>query len=221
MHWQLLDAMSADDRTRILDAARRRAFRRGEVVFREGDRADGMYLIESGRFAAEISTAEGERAVLNVLGPGDFFGELALVDSGQPDRTATIAALTPGQTLTLTAPAFATLRQEHPAVERLLVAALAQRVDQLSGRLLEALYTPVDRRVYRRLLDLARIFADRAGEVVIPLSQEDLATMVGASRPTVNQVLQRLVAIDVIALGRRQITIRDLGGLHAAAAEDT
>jgi CRP-like cAMP-binding protein len=221
MDWQLLDGMPADDQARILGAARRRHFRRGEAVFREGDPADGMHLIESGVFAAEVSTAEGERAVLNVLAPGDFFGELALVSSArQPHRTATIVALAPGQTLALTAQAFAAVRAEHPQVERLLVSALAQRVEQLSGRLLEALYRGVDRRVHRRLVELAEIFDDGAGELVIPLSQEDLATMAGAARPTVNQVLQRLVARDVIALGRRQITIRDRTALQRVVADE-
>ena len=213
--------MSTDDQSRILSAARRRQFRRGEVVFREGDPADCMHLIESGVFAAEVSAPGGERAMLNVIGPGDFFGELALVtSSSQPHRTATILALSPGQTLTITAQAFSALRTSHPEVERLLVSALAKRVDQLSGRLLEALYTGVDRRVYRRLLDLAEIFDDAGSDLVVPLSQEDLATMAGASRPTVNQALQRLVARGVITLGRRQIAIRDLAGLHAAAATD-
>jgi CRP/FNR family transcriptional regulator, cyclic AMP receptor protein len=218
MHWELLDGMSADDQEKILSAARRRQFRRGEVVFREGDPADCMHFIESGVFAAEISAAGGERAMLNVLAPGEFFGELALVKSAhQPHRTATILAISPGQTLTITAQAFSALRDRHATVERLLVSALAQRVDQLSGRLLEALYTGVDRRVYRRLLDLAEIFDEGSADLVIPLSQEDLATMAGASRLTVNQVLQRLVARGVISLGRRQIAIRDLASLHAAA----
>jgi CRP-like cAMP-binding protein len=123
--------------------------------------------------------------------------------------------------LAISTQAFTTIRDTHPEVERLLVSALAHRVDELSGRLLEALYTGVDRRVYRRLLDLAEIFDDQSPDGVIPLSQEDIATMAGASRPTVNQVLQRLVASGVITLGRRQIAISDLKGLHAAAAEDT
>jgi CRP-like cAMP-binding protein len=221
MRWHLLDGMPAADQERILSAARRRQFRRGDVVFHEGDPADGMHLVESGVFAVEVSTADGERAMLNVLAPGDVFGELALVTSTlRPHRTATILALTPGQTLAITAQAFAVLRETHPQVERLLVAALAHRVDELSGRLLEALYAGVDRRVHERLLELAEVFAEHGTDATIPLSQDDLATMAGASRPTVNQVLQRLVAGGVITLGRRQIVIRDLAGLHAAAGTD-
>jgi len=221
MHWELLDGMSADDQARVLGTARRRQFRRGEIVLREGDPADCMHLIEAGVFAVEVTAVGGERAMLNVLAPGDFFGELALVTSArQSPRTATILALSPGQTLTITAQAFAALRGTHPEVERLLVSALARRVDQLSSRLLEALYTGVDRRVFRRLLDLAEIFDDGGNGVVIPLSQEDLATMAGASRPTVNQVLQRLVARDVIAVGGRPPAMGPRAGLPGAAGSD-
>jgi CRP-like cAMP-binding protein len=216
----LLDSLGSDERAGVLAAARPRQFRRGEVVFRAGDPGEAMYLIESGVFAVEVSTPAGERAMVNVLGPGAFFGELALIRSAtRPHRTATVLTLTAGRTLCITGSAFTVAREAHPEVERLVVAALAQRVDELTEQLLEALYTGVDRRVYRRLLDLAGLFAEHDGDPVIPLSQEDVATMAGASRPTVNQTLQRLVALDMISLGRRQIVIRDLDGLRAAAAD--
>jgi CRP-like cAMP-binding protein len=221
VHWPLLDALSAGARERIMASARRRQFRRGDVAFREGDPSDSMHLVEAGVFAVEVSTPGGDRAMLNVLAPGAFFGELSLVTgAGAARRTATVSALCAGQTLVVSEQAFRAARDAHPDVERLLVAALAARVDQLGGRLLEALYTPVDRRVYQRLLELAEIF-EGGDDVLIPLSQDDVATMAGASRPTVNQVLQRLVASGVIELGRRQITITDPHRLRAAADDES
>jgi CRP/FNR family transcriptional regulator, cyclic AMP receptor protein len=218
MRWALLSELPAADRERILAAARRREFRRAQAVFREGDPADSMHLIEDGVFAVEVATRGGERSMVNVLGPGAFFGELSLVTAAHhARRTASVIALSAGQTLALGATAFAELRERHPEVERLLVAALAQRVDELSGQLLEALYADVHLRVYRRLLALADVFPD----ATIPLSQEDIATMAGAARPTVNQVLQRLVADGVVTLGRRQIAIRDVPALRAAAEAGT
>jgi CRP-like cAMP-binding protein len=218
VHWPLLDALSPEARERFLASARRRPFRRGDVVFGEGDQSDSMHLVVSGVFAVEVRAPDGDRAMLNVLAPGDFFGELSLVAAvGPAHRTATVSALAVGQTLVVSEQAFREVREAHPEVERLLVAALATRVDQLSGRLLEALHTAVDRRVYRRLLELAEIFDDGVADVIIPLAQDDIATMAGASRPTVNQVLQRQVTADVIELGRRRITITDRDGLQAAA----
>jgi CRP/FNR family cyclic AMP-dependent transcriptional regulator len=218
VQWPLLNSLSPPDRNRILQSARRRHFARGEVVFHEGDPGDSLHLIDSGIFAVQVSSSGGERVTLNVLSPGDFFGELALLQGSEaPRRTATVAALAAAQTLTLSGTAFAAVLTTHPSVERLVVTALVHRVDELSLRLLEALHLGVDRRVYRRLLELAEICNEFSPKVVIPLSQDDLATMVGASRPTVNQVLQKLVSRGVIALGRRQITILDMPALRAAS----
>lgn len=218
MQWPLLDSLSVDDRARVLESARPRHFDRGEVVFREGDPGDSLHLIESGIFAVQVTTPAGDKATLNVLSPGGFFGELALLQGGPaPRRSATILSLAPSSTLTIAGTAFTALLNSHPAVEHLVVAALAHRVQQLSGRLLEAMYTGVDRRVYRRLVELAEIYSGASPDVVIPLSQGDLATMAGASRPTVNQVLQKLVSRGIVSLDRRQITIEDLPALRAAA----
>ena len=218
MHWPLLESLAPDYRDRVLRSTRRRRFARGEIVFHEGDPGDSLHLIDSGIFAVQVSTRGGERATLNTLASGGFFGELALLqgpDTGS--RSATVVALAPSETLTLGGTAFTELRASNPALEGLVVAALAQRVEQLSTRLLEALYVSVDRRVYRRLLELADIYGESSSQIVIPLSQEDLAMMAGASRPTVNQVLQKLVAREMITLGRRQISIRDITALRDAA----
>jgi CRP-like cAMP-binding protein len=214
--WPLLDSLPVVARDEILASARRRRFARGEIVFREGDPADSLHLVDSGVLAVQVSAPGGERLTLNVLTAGGFFGELALLQRGvAARRTATVLALVPSETLAIPATAFMTLRSKHAEVDELVVTALAHRVEDLSLRLLEALYDGVDRRVYRRLLDLAEIYPAATDAIVMPLSQDDLATMVGASRPTVNQVLQKLVSRGVISLGRRQITIDNLAALRA------
>jgi CRP-like cAMP-binding protein len=126
-------------------------------------------------------------------------------------------SLVPSSTLVLAGSAFAAMRRSHPSVDQLVVGALVQRVEQLSARLLEALHTGVDRRVYRRLLELAEVCSRASTDLVIPVSQDDLAGMAGASRPTVNQVLQKLATRGIISLQRRQITIEDLAALRAAS----
>ena len=216
MQWPLLESLSAEDRQRVLDSTRRRRFARGEVVFHEGDPGDSLHLIESGLLAVQISTPGGERVTLNVLSPGAFFGEMALLRStGVRRRSATVLALVPAQTLVVSGPAFTQLLDTHPTIERLVGAALAHRVEELSARLLEALYVGVERRVYGRLLELAEVCSLPSSDIVIPVTQEDLASMAGASRPTVNMVLQKLVSRGTISLRRRQIVIEDLPALRA------
>lgn len=215
--WHLLSPLTDAQRGHVLSATRSRSYAKGEVVFHEGDPGETLHLIRTGRFAVRVSIPSGDTATLSVIGPGDAFGELALLGPSN-ERTATIVALEAGETLSLSRQDFAALRQDNPGVEQLLLAALARRIDELSRALLEALYVSVDRRVVRRLLDLAEAYPTPGQRVVtIPITQDDLAGMAGASRPTVNQVLQRLAGLGAVSLGRSRITIDDLALLRRRA----
>lgn len=210
MEWPLLASLPAPDREAVLASTRRRAYARNDFLVREGDPADCLHLVEAGRLAVRVSTEEGERAMLTILGPGDYFGELSLLDNRAATRSASVVALEPAATRTLSAQAFRDLRHRHRGAEQLLLVLLARRVEQLSERLLEAMYDDLDRRVERRLVDLARVYAGGFGDPVqVPLTQEQLADLVGGTRPSVNQVLQRLAAQGAIRLGRGRIVIID------------
>ena len=220
MEWPLLASLSESDRRDVLANTRRRRFAKGEVVVHEGDPADSLHLVVSGRLAVRVATSSGENATLNILGPGDYFGELSLLDGRQPARTASIVALEPAETLSLAAGAFRELRLRHRGAEQLLMTLLARRVEELSARLLETMYDGLDRRVYRRLVELGRVYADSddpEARVVVPLTQEQLAELVGGTRPSVNQVLKRLAERDVIAIGRGRVTVLDRAWLERRA----
>jgi CRP/FNR family transcriptional regulator, cyclic AMP receptor protein len=213
--WPLLSALSDAERAAILAAARRRRFARGEVVFHEEDPSDSLHLVVSGHLAVRVTTAEGGTALLNVLGPGATFGELSLLSSAGAARSATIACMDPVETRVITAPVFEQLRRAHPAVDRWLAELLAERVRELSGRVRDLMFMGLDRRVYHGLLLLADLYgAAGEGPVVVPLTQENLAHFVGGTRPTVNQVLQRLVTQGVVELGRGRVTVLDLAALR-------
>ena len=214
MDWPLLGSLDEDDRRALLATTRVRRFGRGEVVVHEGDPADSLHLVESGRLAVRVTTPSGERATLNLLGPGQYFGELSLLDGRTPIRTASIVALEPSATRSLSASAFRELRQRHRAAERFLLALLARRVEELSGRVVEVMYDGLDRRVHRRLLELAALYDDGKPAVVITLTQELLAELVGGTRPSINQVLQRLADQGIVELGRGRITVLDRRALE-------
>ena len=214
MDWPLLRPLAQAERDAVLAAARERTFAKGEVVFHEGDPADAMHLLVSGRLVVQVATPDGERASLNVLGPGDHVGELALLPHGGR-RSASVIALEPATTRVLTEQAFRDLCTRHPAVQGLLVDLLAERVKELSSRLLETMYLPLDRRLYRTLLQLGQAYAEPGQAPAVPLTQEQLADLVGGTRPTVNQVLQRLADERIIELGRGRVVIRDLPALRA------
>jgi CRP-like cAMP-binding protein len=106
------------------------------------------------------------------------------------------------------------LRASQPSIDRFLVVLLASQVRRLSQRVLEALYDPADRRIVRRLAELAALYDDGAIPIIIGLRQDDLATMAGTTRPTTNRVLQQLVDAGVIGLHRGRFEVFDLDALR-------
>jgi CRP-like cAMP-binding protein len=216
MEWPLLASLDEAERDRVLRAARRRSYARGDVLVNEGDPSDSLHLVGSGRLAVRVSTPDGDNATINLLGPGDYFGELSLLEGRPSVRSATIVALEPAETLSLSAGEFRDLRARHRAADQLLLALMAQRIEDLSARLLEATYDGLERRVHRRLMQLAELYDDGGGgPVVVPLTQEHLAELVGGTRPSVNQVLQKLVAEGVVQLGRGRVTVLDRDRLES------
>jgi CRP/FNR family cyclic AMP-dependent transcriptional regulator len=209
MRWSILDGLPEDDAQRVLEATRRRRFARREVLFHEGDPGDSVHLIDRGRVAARITTPLGDVATVNVRDAGEVVGELALLDPASR-RTATVIALEPTETLSLHRDAFNDLRRQHPSIDRFLVAILAEEVRRLSHLLVEALYVPVDIRVVRRLMHVAEMYAaGSAGPTEVPLTQEELASLAGTSRATVNRVLGQAEDEGAVDVRRGRIVILD------------
>ena len=218
MEWPLLAGVPDEDVQAVLGIARRRRFERGEVVFHQDDPADTLHLISKGRFVVRITTSLGDTAIFSVLGPGEMFGELALL--GDARRSATVAALDAGETRSVHRIDFERLHSRNPQTSQVLIAILSSQVRRLSGHLVEALYVSADKRVLRRLVEMAAIFADGQAQdgTLVPLTQEDLASLAGTSRATVNRVLREEEARGTLKLGRGRTTVLDAGRARAAAA---
>ena len=192
--------------------AERRTYSRGQVVFHEDDPADALHLVAKGFFAVRGTMPEGDTILLAIIGPGDAFGELALIDRGR--RGATVQAFADGETLALHRNAFEALRRQRPAVDRALATILAERIRRLDELLLEAHHVEAEVRVRRRLLELAEIFG---GPIL--LTQDEIAQTAGTSRATVNRVLREEEAAGSVVLGRGRTTVRDAEALrHAGSA---
>jgi CRP/FNR family cyclic AMP-dependent transcriptional regulator len=217
MEWPVLAGIPPEDVRELLSIARRRSFDKGEIVFHQDDPADSLHLIVKGRFGMRLRTALGEDVLLDVRGSGDFFGELALVAIEPQRRSATAIALEAAETRCVYHPDFTRLRQRYPSVDRILLVILADQLRRTDQRLLEAHYVDVDKRVLRRLLDLARTYRDGTGPVTIPLTQDEIAALAGATRQPVNKVLRRWQARGAIELQRGRITIVDPAALAKGA----
>jgi CRP-like cAMP-binding protein len=207
MEWKLLAGVPPDEVRQLLSLARRRKFRRGEVVFHREDPADSMHLVVKGRFAIRVMTPLGEPATIAVRGPGDAFGEMALV--GGARRSATVEALEESETFSVYEGDFHRLRGEHPEIDQLLIGFLSNEVRMLNERLLEALYLPAERRVLRRVVELAALYGSGDGPVEVPLTQEELAGLAGTSRATVNAVLRDEEKRGTVELRRGKTVVLD------------
>lgn len=210
MEWRLLSGVSAEDVRRLVAVAQRRTYRRGQVVFHDEDAADALHLVVHGHFAVRVTLPTGESVLLAIVGPGDAFGELALVS--ESSRGATVQAFSDGETLALHRDAFEALRRARPQVDRSLAEILAERLRRVNDLLKEAHYIDADVRVRRRLVELGEAFDGR-----IPLTQEEIAQTAGTSRATVNRVLREEEAAGAVELGRGRTTITDAAALTARA----
>jgi CRP-like cAMP-binding protein len=216
MDWSVLASLPEDDRRVLVARLRRRTYSRDEVIFHQGDPADTLHLIAAGHVGVRVTLPGGEFVVVAILGPGEAFGELALVGGPNP-RGATVAALERCETLSLDRDQFEFLRTSYPGVDRFLVELLSARVGKLNSYLLEALYVPAEGRVLRRLFDLCELYREEGKSILVPVTQEMLANLAGTTRPTANQVLRRLVASGLIEISRGQIFILNREGLRRRA----
>jgi CRP/FNR family transcriptional regulator, cyclic AMP receptor protein len=198
-----------DDRLQELgQMVRRRTYHRGETIFHKGDPGNGLYLITNGQVKVLLPSETGEEAVLAVLEPGDFFGELALFD-GLP-RSATVVAVTNAEMLILHRDDFLSFVARNPEVTVALFAVLSRRLRATDELIEDAIFLDVPGRLAKRLLDLA----DRHGrktdlgvEIDLKLTQQDLAAMVGATRESVNKHLGWMRDHRLIQLDRQRIVL--------------
>jgi CRP/FNR family cyclic AMP-dependent transcriptional regulator len=214
VRWNLFADVPPEELASVLSIARRRTFSRGEIVFHEGDPADSFHLVTRGRFAARLRTRLGDTALLSIVGAGEAFGELALV-AGPGARSTTVTALEAAETRAVYGTDFARLRHDHPGIDNVLVALLAERVRRLSQRVLEAYYVDAEARVRVRLLELATTYGgdEPVAPVTVPLTQEDIAGLAGTSRATVNRVLREEEQRGTIALGRGRTVLLDIAAI--------
>ena len=196
---------------------RRRRFRRNEVIFHQGDPGDALQVVASGAVKIVLPSTEGEEAIIATLRPGDFFGELALLD-GAP-RSATAVALETCETLELPRATFHELLDRDPTLRDALLAGLAHELRRLTSHVEELHFLDLAGRLAMRLYRLARETDKEATEVRLdwPYTQSDLAAMIGGTRQSVNKLLSGLVDDGLVQIERDTLIITDVDGLARMA----
>jgi len=209
-----------DDGLRALAALMRpRRFRRNEVIFHQDDVGDSLHIVVDGGVKIVLPSQEGDEAIIASLKPGDFFGELALLD-GSP-RSTTATALEPTETLALPRDQFLRLLPADARLVTALLRALAGELRRLTGHVEELHFLDLAGRLSMRLVRLARdVNPGASGRIELnwPFTQSDLAAMIGGTRQSVNKLLSGLVDEGLLEIEHETLVISDLAALEARSA---
>jgi CRP/FNR family transcriptional regulator len=186
-----------------------RSFPAGTRVFHEGDNSDACYIVREGSFRVTREHTDGRAITLATLGPGEIFGELAMLDGDK--RSASAEALTDGELLALPAGDVLALLARHPEIALKLVAGLVRRLRAANVRLSRQSFQTVPSRVAGILSQLSTEAQNggEQGSITIRMNQSDLAQLAGTSRESVSRFLAELERAGVVNCGRGRVTVLD------------
>jgi CRP/FNR family cyclic AMP-dependent transcriptional regulator len=205
-----LFASLSEEALRAVEAVcRRRVFKRGETLFYEEDPGNALYIVQTGQVKIVRLAPDGEERILHLEGPGECLGELSLID-GAP-RSAKAVALDRVEALVLYREEFLALVDRHPAVARAVMSGLAGMVRRLSEQVQDLTALDVPGRIAKKLLELADTHGQTTPDgmqISLPLTQQELADMIGATRVAVNQALSWFRGQGILTTDRQGITLR-------------
>lgn len=213
-----LGQLEPEDRDELLKLGAVRRFRRGDVLFHQGDDAGTVLVLVAGHVKAVQVTGEGREIILGFPGPGELLGELSAVD-GLP-RSGTVRALEAVEALAIPGSAFRALIERRPRIALVLLRAVIARLREADRQRVDHAVHDVVVRVARRLVELCDRFGDTDAEVVdigLALTQDELASWAGASREAVAKSISLLRTLGWIRTERRRIVVLDLEALRRYA----
>lgn len=202
-----LFASLPDEQLRALvPAVTRRSAPRGSLIMAAGDPTDSLYIVISGRLKVMMSDSDGKEVILSILGPGEFFGEMGLIDDHP--RSASVVAMEPCELLALTRRDFRKCLAENFDMAMAVMRGLVKRLREADRKIGSLALLDVYGRVARLLLDMAE---DVDGQKIVTrrLPKQDIAKMVGASREMVSRVMKDLQLGGYIEMRGSTIVLRD------------
>lgn len=215
---QLLDttdlfaALPAETLAGLRERAEVRSYARNDVLFRQGEPAEDLFIVEHGRVAIAQQAGDGRESVVAVLEDGSLFGELPLFDDAP--RSADARALTDLSVVVLSYEPVRALLRAQPELLWVIVRLLARRLRATDEALADAVFLDVPARTAKRFLELA----GSRDRFALPITQEELAAMVGASRERVNKAISLFTRLGWLALdGRNQYRILDRAAMEDRA----
>jgi CRP-like cAMP-binding protein len=214
----LFRRVTADDRQQLAAVASVRQFDKGETLFAEGDASDVLYTVISGRVKVFKTTARGTDVILELFGPGDPVGAVAVYESRPYPASA--VALEPTTCLVLPRQAFFTLLETRPSLVRGLLVGLTHRLVELTNRLTELSGGRIETRMARFFLKLADDMGRKRPDgtfIALTLSRQELADMIGTTIETSIRIMSRWGKDDVVRTEKDGFVVVDRGALEAVA----
>lgn len=199
----LFSGLTDDELDSVASAATTRELRRGDVLFAEGDESEELFLVEDGRVAMSQRSVDGRESVIALMERGDLFGEMPLFDN--LGRSTEARALEPSVVIVVPYEPLQAIYEKRPALLWLVVAMLSRRLRTTDSALADSVFLDVTGRTAKRLLELA---GDQ-DEFTLPVTQEELAGMVGASRERVNKAIASFLRLGWLDQRDRRYRITD------------
>ena len=215
----IFQELSQEELAHLSGFAQTKIYKPRETIVEKGDSATEFFVLLRGRAKVGAPGADGSHAAINVMGPGEVFGEIAILD-GQP-RSATVTTLEECEMAVVNKAAFNDLLTASPSIAVKLLNVLAGRVRELTTRIEDRSFLDVPARLAKQLLWLAKSHGIESGPAVridLRLSQQELGDLVGATRESVNKQLREWTRAGILRQERDCIEIFDLDALRAVAA---
>ncbi len=214
----IFQGLSQDELAHLSRLAQTKIYKPREAIVEKGDSATEFFVLLRGRAKVGAPGADGSHAAINVMGPGEVFGEIAILD-GQP-RPATVTTLEECEMAVVNKAAFNDLLTASPSIAVKLLNVLAGRVRELTTRIEDRSFLDVPARLAKQLLWLAKNHGVESGAAVridLRLSQQELGDLVGATRESVNKQLREWTRSGILKQERDCIEIFALDALRAIA----
>jgi CRP-like cAMP-binding protein len=206
----VFETLAPEDLQHVAEVAVPRTFAAHQVIFREGDSSDTCYIVRSGHARAMREHVDGRTLALAHFGPGDIFGELAMFDD--ESRSATVETLDPVEAIALAGSDMRRLLRQHPDIAVKLVISLGRRLRDANERLARQSFQTVQSRVavvLDGLVKQAQSEGASPSDVLVTITQADIAQLAGSSRESASRFLAVLERAGVITQGRGRITVHD------------
>ncbi len=202
----LFNGLPEADLNAIASHAVTRSYAKNTVIINEGDESDSLFLINTGRVKVYLADEEGKEVIINTLGPGDYFGELALID--EAPRSASVMTIEDAKLSIVSKRDFEGCLARYPEIALRVIKGLTKRLRHLTENVKSLALMDVYGRVARTLLSMA---VEENGKMVVQqrLTQRDIAAMIGASREMVSRILKDLTVGGYISVDKKSITINE------------